>query len=573
MPNLRLYFLGKLDIHYGDELLPKPATHKSQSLLAYLILHRRQPQARDALIGIFWGDRPERKARHSLSTALWHIRRCLPDDALIVSDSQTVQINPHASLWLDVEAFETLAARTDIPSLQEADALYRGDFLDGFFDDWVINERYRLETLFLDLLARLMAAHEAQGEFQAALATALRLLRLDPLREDAHRLAMRAYCRLGQRNTALKQYRRCQQSLQEELGVEPMAETQEVYQAVLEDRFAVAPAHGARRLPEAPVRPPPAAGHDPLDVAAPSWLVGRERELAFLNAVWDGVRAGKEPLALVTGEAGIGKTRLVEAFADRLRWQGARILWGRCYEFERLLPYQPVAEALGAMLLSMTTNELGNFPTWALGEAARLSPALLEKKPGLKVAPAIRSIQKRARLFDGLSRIIARLSSSGALLIVLEDLHWATASTLQLIHYLARHLQGRPVLIVGTSRPHALAPPHPLGDLRQQLQREGLARSLPLARLSEADVTTLLAEMSGAGVAVAPLSGRLYRETEGNPFFLMELVKTLFETGRITLENGVWQGDFARISQEALRLSDEVSAAVRARIRRLSAAA
>jgi DNA-binding SARP family transcriptional activator len=116
-------------------------------------------------------------------------------------------------------------------------ALYRNDFLDGFYDDWIINERYRLETLFSEALARLMVGQEAKGEHEAALSTALRLLDHDPLREDAHRLAMRAYCRLGQRNVALEQYRRCREVLQEELEVEPMVETTELYQAILEGRL------------------------------------------------------------------------------------------------------------------------------------------------------------------------------------------------------------------------------------------------------------------------------------------------------------------------------------------------
>jgi len=181
---LRLYFLGTLDIRYDDQSLPKPPTLKSQSLLAYLILHRHRPQPRDRLIGLFWGDRPERKARRSLTTALWHIRRCLPDERLILSDPHTVQFDPQSDLWLEVEEFERLVdwetGRSVDRETAKAVELYRGDFLDGFYDDWIINERYRLETLFLDALARLMVGHEARDEHDAALARALRLLSRDP---------------------------------------------------------------------------------------------------------------------------------------------------------------------------------------------------------------------------------------------------------------------------------------------------------------------------------------------------------------------------------------------------------
>ena len=335
MPTLQLYFLGTLDIRYDDRQLPKPPTLKSQSLLAYLILHRDCPQHRERLAGLFWGDRPERKARRSLTTALWHIRRCLPDEGLILSDPHTVQFDPQAYLWLDVDEFESQVFHDDVTSLQSAVALYRGDFLDGFYDDWIINERYRLETLFSEALARLMVGQEREEEHEAALAAALRLLERDPLREDAHRATMRAYCCLGQRYAALEQYRRCREIVREELGAEPMVETGELYQAILEGRFAVGRVRPVQIPAEAPSVP---TGRSPLDVIAPSRLVGREQELAFLRESWRGAEAGQGGLALISGEAGVGKTRLVEEFANRLRWQGMRVLWGRCYEFERLLP-------------------------------------------------------------------------------------------------------------------------------------------------------------------------------------------------------------------------------------------
>jgi DNA-binding SARP family transcriptional activator len=294
---LQFRVLGPLDIRCGDRELPKPPTLKSQSLLAYLVLHRDQPQPRERLAGMFWGDRPERKARRSLTTALWHIRRCLPQEDLILSDSHTVQFDPQSDLWLDVEEFEAQASGDDTASLLSAVALYRGDFLDRFYDDWIISERYRVEALFLEALRRLMVDRETGGEHQAALATARRLLRRDSLREDAHRLAMRAYCRLGQRNAALEQYHRCREIVLEELGAEPMVETTELYQAILEGRFEVGP------VPEIlPVEMPAIGtpGRSPLDVIAPVRLVGRERELAFLDNCWQRAQAGQGGLALIS---------------------------------------------------------------------------------------------------------------------------------------------------------------------------------------------------------------------------------------------------------------------------------
>ena len=568
---LRLYFLGTLDIRYDDQPLPKPATLKSQSLLAYLILHRQWPQPRDRLVGLLWGDRPEGKARHSLATAMWHIRRCLPDERLILSDPHTVQFDPQMDLWLDVDEFESQVSHEDMASLQAAVALYRGDFLDGFYDDWIVNERYRLETLFVESLARLMVGQEAREKHDAALSTALRLLDRDPLREDAHRLAMRAYCRLGQRNAALEQYRRCREVVWKELGAEPMVETAELYQEILKRRFAVGP------LPEvipavvgADRRPPLPLGRSPLDVIAPSPLVGREQELALLHDCWQGAQAGHGGLVLISGEAGVGKTRLVEEFANRLRWQGVRVLWGRCYEFERVLPYQSIAEALRTILPTVTSAELADLASWAVAEVARLVPEITEHYPDLGAPTSIPSDQEQARLFDGVARFLAGLSSHGTLLIVLEDLHWATESTLQLVHYLARQLAGHPVLTVGTFRPEMVGQEHPLLALQRQLKREGLCQPLHLPRLSPEAVEAMVLEMSGAGEAVVHLAGRLYRETEGNPFFLMEIVKALFEMGMVRLEERAWKGNFAQISEGELPLPAGMSEAIQARVRSLN---
>jgi oligopeptide transport system substrate-binding protein len=153
--------------------------------------------------------------------------------------------------------------------------------------------------------------------------------------------------------------------------------------------------------------------------------------------------------------------------------------------------------------------------------------------------------------------------------MVLEDLHWASESTLQLVHYLARHLIGHQILMIGTFRSEAVGMEHPLLGLRRRLTKEGLAQSLRLSRLPSEAVEELVLEMSGAGEAILPLAGRLAEETEGNPFFLMEIVKALFEMGTVRVERDSWQGDFARISEDELPLPVAMSEAIQARVRRL----
>ena len=494
----------------------------------------------------------------------------------------TFKSTPAERFWLDVAEFEKLA-RTRTPpahvsALQQAVELYRGDFLDGFYDDWVLSERYRLESLYCDALAGLMAAREALGEHEAALAVALRLLEQDSLREDAHRAAMRAYCRLGQRQAALAQYGRCQQMLQAELGIEPMAETLALRQAIIEGRLACAPGT-TLAVPVAPQRRELArrgpALH-PLDVAGQIPLVGREQELAFLADGWQAALRGGCSLLLVSGEAGVGKTRLVQEFADLQRWQGVRVLQGRCYEFERLLPYQPVAEALRALPLAAAAAAAAAVPGWVIAQAARLAPEIFGREPALpETASAPQGAQDEAqeRLFEAVSRFLAQLAGQTPLLLVLEDLHWATDSTLQLLHYLARAVVAQPVLIVGTLRPEAIPPAHPLATLGRRLERDGLARRLGLPRLSAAAVATLIGQLSGDGEGARLLAERLYRETEGNPFYLIETIKALFEQGAIRVEAGAWRADYAALGRGRLPLPASVSETIAARVGRLSEAA
>jgi DNA-binding SARP family transcriptional activator/predicted ATPase len=581
---LQFYFLGPLDIRSGDRQLPRPPTLKSQSLLAYLVLHRNQPQPRERLTGLFWGERPDDKARRSLSTALWHIRRCLGGRPALLGDSHTVQFDPQSPYWLDVAEFETKVAAAGITSLQEAVALYRGAFLDGFYDEWIVDERYRLEAIFLEALTRLMHGHEETGAHQEALATALRLLGHDSLREDAHRLAMRAYCALGQRNTALAQYKRYVELVLAELGTEPMREATQLYRAILKEGAGDTVPDGILSLQT--LSPAP-AGRDPLDVTAPVRLIGREQELRRLHDAWQRSRSGCGGLTLISGEVGVGKTRLVEEFAGALRWRGARVLRGRCYEFERAQPYQPFADVLRAALPEALAGGRAELPPWALRELARLVPEYAAGTDDLGTLGPLAQLvapeadrpttsdtdPRQARLFEAVSYLLAKLSADDALLLVLEDLHWAGASTLQLLYHLARTLQTSSLMIVGTFRPEVVGAEHPLRTLRRQLERERAAQLLRLSPLSLQSVETMLAEMSGAGAAIAPLAARLFRETEGNPFFLMEMVKVLFESELVRFEGGVWQGDFDQISGNELPLPSSVSAVVEARVQRLDARA
>lgn len=519
---LRLYCFGRFELTFQDTPLPRPATVNSQSLLAYLACNRSQPITRDKLINLFWGERPENRARRSLSTALWHIRRCLPEETFIRADNQVVQFT--GDIWLDVDAFNAHVEAADLSSLEMAVSLYIGDFLDGFYNDWVINERYHLNSRYLEALRLLIEEYEKANRHQQALDTALFLLEQDPLQESVSRAAMRSYFRLGRRHSALEHYQRFREIIRQELDIEPMPETVSLAEDIGSGRFST------ESIPSISVEPIQSAkiptAHRAESLSLP--FLGRSQEMERLNEFW---QAGKGGLLLISGEAGIGKSRLLEEFTRLL--PGKPVLYGRCYEFERLLPYQPFGEALRLLLANFKTADWQQLPTWTIGELSRLLPELVERLPEQKSA----GLQPdRIRLFYAISRLLALLGEKQPLLLILEDLHWAAESTLQLLHYLVR--QSVPSLfIIGTFRPEIVGPEHPLTGVRRQLGREKLASTLNLSRLSRRTVEAIVSRMGGNAVKKIP-DGRLYEETEGNPFFLVEIIRSLYEVEAESFEEG-----------------------------------
>jgi DNA-binding SARP family transcriptional activator/Tfp pilus assembly protein PilF len=580
-PALHFNYLGRFEILYQAgqpiEQLPKPPTQKSQSLLAYLVLHRQRPQSREHLMEMFWGERPPQRARRSLSTALWHIRRCFPQANPIQSDAYVVHFQFPGEVALDAEEFENQARQNDLAALQAALALYRGEFLPGFYDEWIIDERYRLQSVFEEVLARLMVLSEALGQYREALQAAQRLLEVDSLREDAHRLVMRANARLGRRNAALEQYQRCREIIARELGAEPMEETTGLYQSLLDGRFEIGSMDDTLERMTLPALSPASPGQNPFDANLPEMLVGREQEFSFLQTHWQDALADRVKLILVSGEAGVGKTQLVKWFAGHLQHEGIPILWGRCYEFERLLPYQPIAEALRPALANLTSPEIQSLPGWVVAGLARLIPELMENGVPGPVARAVETGkasqagpgQEQTQLFHAIAHFLALLASTRPMLLVLEDLHWATGSTFELLHYLIRHLADQPVMVIGTCYPEALSSQHPLRAWQAQLRQEGLARQLPLSRLPLAAVETWVVQMAGAGEEVRPLARRLYEETEGNPFFVVEMIKALFELGAVSLAGAGWQGQFDQVSQGELPLPASIREVIENRMQRL----
>ncbi|MBM3180363.1 MAG: hypothetical protein FJZ86_08410 [Chloroflexi bacterium] len=229
---LQIHLFGSPKLFVNGNSLPPFLTHKSGELFGYLAANPNRAHPRILLAGLLWPETTDEKARASLSTELWRLRRVLGDaqDCLTLTrDEVSLSIDP---LHVDVHLFNEQAQRADYSSFLQAVDLYTGDFLEGCYSDWCVLEREKLKDVFLKTLEKLLQYHEARGEWKESVAFAKRLIVYDPLREELHRSLMSLYVNMGNRPSALAQYRLCSEYLRRELGVEPMPETQRLFEKI-----------------------------------------------------------------------------------------------------------------------------------------------------------------------------------------------------------------------------------------------------------------------------------------------------------------------------------------------------
>ena len=484
-----------------------------QSLLAYVVLHRGSSESRERLAFLFWPDSEDRQARTNLRQALHLLRRALPaSERFLQSDAVAVRWRADAPFSLDVGEFEQLAADAkeareageadaERGALERAVTLYGGDLLPGCYDDWVAPERERLHEIFLAAAERLAELLELEGDYRSAITWARRLRGHDPLNEGFCRRLMRLYSLIGDRAGALRVYHGCATALAREIGVGPSAATREAYERLLEPEMAPVPKETRKAA------------------AAASVLVGRREESEVLRAAWRRAAAGESLLALITGEAGIGKSRLGDELRGWVGRQGFAAACSRCYSAAGSLAYAPVVELLRSQAIGPGLRRLGD--PW-LGELARLMPELLDERPGLRPPPPLTDDWQRARLLDALSHAVLR--EGRPLLLAIDDLQWCDRETFFWLHYLLRSKPQAPLLLVATARSEELGPEHPCRSLLLAARAGGQAVELELGPLDRTGTAALARSVSG-GMLDEGREELLYRETEGNPLFIVESVQ------------------------------------------------
>ncbi len=521
MPTLHLRLLGDFSLIYNDQQVTNLSTTRLRSLLTYLVLHRDVPQQRQHLAFLFWPDATEAQARNNLRQLLHQLRQAFPAvDQFLSSDAHLLHWHPVTTCHLDVAEFEqtltladAAARRNDQHALQDAleqaDNLYRGELLPGCYDEWILPERDRLRQRHLQALEQLLRLFEVQGDTVTAIRYAQRLIGLDPLSEDLYRRLMRLFALNNDRASALHVYHTCVTTLQRELGVDPDPATREAYERLM---------HQETPTIQAIV-------HQPLLAATPT-LIGRKLEWEDLQDAWHHATTAEPHFVLVTGEAGVGKSRLAEEFLLWASQQGAVTAKARSYAAEGQLSLAPVTDWLRSDSLR---SHLGQLDMVWLTEVARLLPELFAEQPDLPHYEPVTEYGQRQRFFEALARAI--LVAPQPLLLLIDDLQWCDQETLEWLHFLLRFDPMARLLIVGCAREEELPTHHALRTLLLHLRTATGVTEIPLQPLDAAETAKLASAVAKRELDLDE-GLHLFHETEGYPLFVVEMVRA--DLGRVS---------------------------------------
>lgn len=474
---LHIELLGKFRITRDTPPIPALST-RLQSLIAYLVLHAGTPIPRHQIAFLFWPDSAESQARTNLRQLLHHLRTAIPDlDIFLDADTQSLTWREASPFTLDTALFEHSPP-------EAAAALYHGDLLPALYDEWIEPHRRQFAAAYDTLLERLATLAESRRDFDAAIRHAETRLARDPLREAAYQTLIRLHAAKGDRAGALRIYQRCADTLRRELGVDPGAATQRARDLCLTAEPAPAPTPITRTIREIP-------------------LLGRDAEWAALVDHHRNAAAGRPAIVVLTGEPGIGKTRLLEELLDHAEHHGESTARASCYAAGQALAYTAVAEWLRSPALRPTME---NLPAVEQAQLARVLPEILTQHPDLAPPRPFTEAWQRRHFFEALARAI--LKAAPPLILAIDDLQWCDPETVEWLQYLIRFDRAARLLIVATARQCPL-PEH--------------AVAIPIGPLDHPHTLRLAARLS-PGIPDAAAES-LYLQTGGNPLFVVESVR------------------------------------------------
>jgi DNA-binding SARP family transcriptional activator len=509
----------------GGRITPQPGA-KALALLAYLTLEPR-PHTREALADLLWGESAEMEARASLRQALKQLRTSLGD--VVHCDRQLVELTER----VECDVLEFLAKAERDP--QAAAGIDIPRFLAGFsirhapqFDDWVADTRSALLRRYVSVLGTLARDALDQRRWREAIERADRWLACDRLSEEAARVAVEARYLAGDRGAALAKLANYRSALRQETGCEPSGALLGLGRRIEADT-------GAGRSP---------AGNEewyPPNAFFEASLVGRTQEWSALVRAWKDAARGRRTIVLIEGEAGVGKTRMVAEFLRTVVAGGATVLKGRGYDATASMPFAPIVEVLRGALDA--PGLAATDPEW-LTEVARLLPELRQRFPGIAEPEPAADPTDAWRLYEGIAQLLASLAAERPLAISVDDLQWCDEDTCKLIQFLVRRLDRASILWLGAITLGELERDAPAARLCRTLRAKAEADTIALSSLGEDEVWRLVRELGHVSTpdGARRFARRIHRITGGNPFYIFELIKTMFAQGLLAADeqSGEW---------------------------------
>jgi len=583
----RFAILGPVELRRDGR--PTPIGGPRQvALLAFLLLHANRPVTSAALHEALWPEQEPGGAMKRVHMAITRLRKALEPDGDATAVLRTVSGGYLLSVApgeLDADVFQRALARGRT-LLDEGDpagasevlagalALWRGPALaDVGCEEFASVDIRRLEELKMAANDFRLEAELALGRHAAVVSELQELSAREPHCERACRKLMLALYRCGRQVEALDAYLRVSARLLDDLGMDPSPELQSMQRAILEHEAwltldAAPDAPPALAAASAPQPSDPARAATSAAPAEPQFelppalrqidqeaFVGRADEMALLARCYERVATGGPGVAVISGEPGVGKSRLAREFARHVHASGAVVLHGRCEE-EELMPQEPFVEALREYVRGCDASLLDALVRPLSGELRRVVPELAERVPALAEPAAGDPESARYRLFDAIATLLCDVARLRPLVLVIDDLHWADPGTLLLLKYVARRRAGERLMIVGTYRDMDVEPGDPLAGVLADLARERLTERVALGCLDERAVAELV-DAHAADCRPDALREIVFRQTAGNAFFVVEALRHLADV------------DCAGDADPVLPLSEGVRMLVGHRIERL----
>lgn len=531
---LRSRLLGALEVELDGARIDSPPAQRPWAVFAYLALAPRAV-SRAELATRFWPDVLDQSARASLRSALWALRRQLGER--LVVEGERVGLRDEEALWIDAREFERLAAEDPAQALE----LCRGELLEGIEDDWALSARDRHRERVIQLQEGLARACELRGEHREAIELTRRQVERDPFDEEAHRRLMTRLVAAGDRAGALRAHRTFSERLRRELGVAPSARTRDLVEQLRAETPAPGNASAVTLLP----------GQLPL--------VGREGELAQLERIWQAVAGGSGSVAVIRGEAGIGKTRLATELLVRVSASGGRTASCAALDLGGTAPFSLWAELICALLPSVPAPPVDAAWPNDLAVISSELPSHFERsgEVGIAVAPDL----QRTRLFEAVVALLDWAAREAPVLLMLEDAHSADRPSLELAAYAARRVASLRVMMLITRRQLPYSPD--AERLEHALRSRGLLGcELELGPLPPEPVAALArkaARLRDVDVK------RVVDRAEGNALLAVETARALGRGQDEIAPNlrGLARATLAPLSGEVRRLVEIAAVAMR----------